>query len=115
MLSRPCSLPQSPALAPCKGRETRCELGSQAVDIARLLGDGRHRGATESEFSPCCQGAAEAAASVVFFTVSARLATLAGATPGQAAESGTSTPSPEGTAIENSVSGSGPEGPLLYL
>ena len=85
MLSRPCSLPQSPAPARCKGRETRRDLGSQAVDIARLLGDGRHRGATESEFSPCCQGAAEAAASVAV------------------------------REIENSVSGSGLEGPLLYL
>jgi type IV secretion system protein TrbI len=45
----------------------------------------------------------QAAASVVFFTVSARPATLAGAAPGQAAESGTSTPSPEGTALQTSA------------
>ena len=45
----------------------------------------------------------QAAASVVFFTVSARPATLAGAAPGQAAESGNSTPSPEGTALQTSA------------
>jgi type IV secretion system protein TrbI len=45
----------------------------------------------------------QAAASVVFFTVSARPATLAGAARGQAAESGTSTPSPEGTALQTSA------------
>jgi type IV secretory pathway VirB10-like protein len=39
----------------------------------------------------------QAAASVVFFTVSAKPASLAGAAPGQAAESGTSAPLPEGT------------------
>src|SRR5260370_2695358 len=45
----------------------------------------------------------QAAASVVFFTVSARPAALAGAAPGQAAESGTSTPSSEGTAPQTSA------------
>jgi type IV secretion system protein TrbI len=45
----------------------------------------------------------QAAASVVFFTVSARPAALAGATPGQSAENGTSVPSLEGTAPQNSA------------
>jgi type IV secretory pathway VirB10-like protein len=45
----------------------------------------------------------QAAASVVFFTVSARPATLTGAAPGQAAESGTSNPSLEGTAPQTSA------------
>ncbi len=45
----------------------------------------------------------QAAASVVFFTVSARPAAVAGAAPGQAAESGTSAPSPEGTAPQTSA------------
>ena len=33
---RPCSLPQSPAFPPCKGRESRREFGSQAFDMARF-------------------------------------------------------------------------------
>jgi hypothetical protein len=33
-------------------------LSSQAFDIARFLGDDRHRGGSENEFSPCSQGAA---------------------------------------------------------
>jgi type IV secretion system protein TrbI len=45
----------------------------------------------------------QAAASVVFFTVSARPAGTAGAAPGQAAEGGTSTPSLEGTALQTSA------------
>src|SRR6266446_9380978 len=55
---RPCSLPQKPALAPCKTREAHRELSPQAFDIARFLGDDQHRGGSENEFSPCSQGAA---------------------------------------------------------
>jgi hypothetical protein len=55
---RPCSLPQKPALAPCKTQETHRELSPQAFDIARFLGDDQHRGGSENEFSPCAQGAA---------------------------------------------------------
>ena len=45
----------------------------------------------------------QAAASVVFFTVSARPSALAGAAPGQSAEGGTSAPSLDGTALQNSA------------
>src|SRR5260370_13274677 len=45
----------------------------------------------------------QAAASVVFFTVSARPTAVLGAAPGQAAEGGTSAPSPEGTAPQTSA------------
>src|SRR5216683_6506745 len=45
----------------------------------------------------------QAAASVVFFTVSTRPVALAGAVPGQPAESGTSTPSLEGTTSQTSA------------
>ena len=55
---RPCSLPQNPAFPPCKGGEKRRELGSQAFDIMRFLGADRHRGGSETEISPCSQGAA---------------------------------------------------------
>jgi hypothetical protein len=55
---RPCSLPQNPAFAPCKTRETHRELSPQAFDIARFLGDDQHRGGSENEFSPWSQGAA---------------------------------------------------------
>src|ERR1700730_2541583 len=54
----PCSLPQHRAFFPCKTRETRGGLGSQAFDVMRLFGDGRHAGGSETEFPPCSQGAA---------------------------------------------------------
>ena len=54
---RPCSLPQDPAFPALQGRETRREWDSQAFDIARFLGDDRHRGGSTTEFSPCSQGA----------------------------------------------------------
>src|SRR3984893_11683864 len=54
---RPCSLPQNPAFAPCKTRETHRELSPQAFDIACFLGNDQHRGGRENEFSPCSQGA----------------------------------------------------------
>src|ERR1700756_5197278 len=53
---RPCSVPQNLAFPPCKMRESRRELGCQAFDMAYFLGFERHRGWSETEFSPCSQG-----------------------------------------------------------
>src|SRR3984893_16968690 len=55
---RPSSIPQHPAFAPCKTRETHRELSPQTFDIARFLGEEQHRGGRGIEFSPCSQGAA---------------------------------------------------------
>jgi type IV secretory pathway VirB10-like protein len=95
-LTRPRSAPSLPQAVPQLGPPLPGDLGRP------MLQQQTPAPAADPEAERRRREREQAAASVVFFTVSARPAAFAGATPGQA-EGGTSAPSLEGTAPQTSA------------
>ena len=98
-LTRPRSAPSPPQPIPQLGPPLPGDLGRPMLQQQT----GTPTPAADPEAERSRREWEQAAASVVFFTVSARPAGTAGAAPGQAAEGGTSTPSLEGTALQTSA------------
>jgi type IV secretion system protein VirB10 len=93
-LTRPKPAPSPPQPVPQLGPPLPGDLGRPML---------QQQTATDAEAERRRREREQAAASVVFFTVSARPAGLAGVTPGQPAENGTSVPSLEGIAPQSSA------------
>jgi len=93
-LTRPRPAPSPPQPVPQLGPPLPGDLGRPML---------QQQTATDPEAERRRREREQAAASVVFFTVSARPAGLAGVTPGQPAENGTSVPSLEGIAPQSSA------------
>jgi type IV secretion system protein TrbI len=93
-LTRPRPAPSPPQSVPQLGPPLPGDLGRPML---------QQQTATDAEAERRRREREQAAASVVFFTVSARPAGLAGVTPGQPAENGTSVPSLEGIAPQSSA------------
>jgi type IV secretion system protein TrbI len=93
-LTRPRPAPSLPQPVPQLGPPLPGDLGRPML---------QQQTATDPEAERRRRERKQAAASVVFFTVSARPAGPAGVTPGQPAENGTSVPSLEGIARQNSA------------
>jgi type IV secretion system protein VirB10 len=98
-LTRPRPAPSPPQAVPQLGAPLPGDLGRPMLQQQI----GTPAAAVDPEAERRRREREQAAASVVFFTVSARPAAVLGAAPGQAAESGTSAPSPEGTAPQTSA------------
>ena len=93
-LTRPRPAPSPPQPVPQLGPPLPGDLGRPML---------QQQTATDPEAERRRREREQAAASVVFFTVSARPAGLAGVTPGQPTENGTSVPSLEGIAPQSSA------------